>query len=154
MPNSSFNEAIVALSHYLSENIAHISVDLVTLLCHIGLWQTVSIFRCCFTAVFVGSRHLNQLLNGRLIASWLQRPPVAAHSPVTTGSFSKSPVTCRPFYLSSVKWEWGGKREWNGGGIKGRRDRLRVVLHWGTAAFLKLSPPTSQPQWKSEVRMR
>lgn len=34
-------------------------------------------------------------------------PPVAAQSPVSPGSFSALPTTCRPLYLNSFKWEEG-----------------------------------------------
>lgn len=74
--------------------------------------------------------------------------PVAAQSPVSLGSFSAPcpPPADSPIWVQSSGRRWRGG--WSGGGMRGRRDRGRVVLHWGTAASLALCKPGTVTVWR------
>lgn len=139
----------------LAENIAHISVSFLTQQRRTGRWQIVSSSRCCFTSGFVRSRQTSLPVADWEAISLLAPAPFLLWllSPQSLQALSQR----RPQPVDPSIWvQSSGRRGggwWSGGGMKGRRDRGRVVLHWGTAASLKPSPSASQPQWKSEVRV-
>lgn len=119
-----------SLSHSLSEIIAHTSVSFITqprwIVSRSGSSFTVGFVRSRPTSLPVADCKAISLLAPAPSLLWLLSPQ----------SLPALSQRCPQPTDPSVWVQWGGRRErggWSSGGMKGWRDRGRVVLHWGTA---------------------